>query len=79
MPTVLRVSTGTGYLSAAFALMVGESGRTVGVEHIPELVQQSLVDVRRSKAAHLLASGCLSLHAGGEFLFVSFHLNLLKY
>ncbi|KAF8378189.1 hypothetical protein HHK36_029526 [Tetracentron sinense] len=30
--------TGTGYLSACFALMVGPKGRAVGVERIPKLV-----------------------------------------
>ncbi|CAM6112320.1 unnamed protein product [Calypogeia fissa] len=60
----LDVGSGTGYLTAAFALMVGKEGRAVGVEHIPELVQQSLVDIQRSKAAEFLASGSLSVHVG---------------
>ncbi|KAJ7556368.1 hypothetical protein O6H91_05G079800 [Diphasiastrum complanatum] len=58
----LDVGSGTGYLTAAFALMVGEQGYAVGVEHIPELVQQSIENVKRSKAAPLLESGHLSLH-----------------
>ncbi|KAL2346976.1 hypothetical protein Fmac_000976 [Flemingia macrophylla] len=32
----LDVGSGTGYLTACFAMMVGPRGRAVGVEHIPE-------------------------------------------
>lgn len=56
---------GSGYLTAIFALLVEETGRAVGVEHIPELTEQSIENVKKSKAAHLLASGSLSLHTGG--------------
>lgn len=56
---------GTGYLTACFALMVGPEGRTVGVEHIPELVSSSLENIQKSAAAPLLKDGSLSVHAGG--------------
>jgi len=58
---------GSGYLTAIFALLVGETGRAVGVEHIPELTETSIENVKKSKAAHLLASGSLSLHTGGQY------------
>ncbi|KAJ7569665.1 hypothetical protein O6H91_01G088000 [Diphasiastrum complanatum] len=58
----LDIGSGTGYLTAAFALMVGEHGRVVGVEHIAELVNQSLENIKCSEAAPLLESGCLSFH-----------------
>lgn len=60
----LDVGSGTGYLTAAFGLMVGEQGRAVGVEHIPQLVEQSIKNVKASKAAGLLETGQLSLHVG---------------
>ncbi|XP_002969866.2 protein-L-isoaspartate O-methyltransferase [Selaginella moellendorffii] len=60
----LDVGSGTGYLTAAFALLVGDQGRAAGVEHIPELVEQSIKNVRRSPAASLLEPGVLSLHVG---------------
>lgn len=60
----LDIGSGSGYLTAIFALMVGESGHAVGVEHIPELTEKSIENVKKSKAAHLLASGSLSLHTG---------------
>lgn len=54
-------------MTAIFALLVGETGRAVGVEHIPELTEKSIENVKKSKGAHLLASGSLSLHTGGQF------------
>lgn len=60
----LDVGSGTGYLTACFAMMVGPQGRAVGVEHIPELVASSVSNVEKSAAAPLLKEGALSLHVG---------------
>lgn len=60
----LDIGSGSGYLTAIFALLVGETGHAIGVEHIPELTEKSIENVKKSKAAHLLASGSLSLHTG---------------
>ncbi|KAB1217272.1 Protein-L-isoaspartate O-methyltransferase [Morella rubra] len=60
----LDVGSGTGYLTACFALMVGPQGRAVGVEHIPELVSSSIENIQKSAAAALLREGSLSVHAG---------------
>lgn len=60
----LDVGSGTGYLTACFALMVGPQGRAVGVEHIPELVSSSLENIQKSAAAPLLKDGSLSVHVG---------------
>ncbi|KAH7301238.1 hypothetical protein KP509_23G017200 [Ceratopteris richardii] len=60
---VLDVGSGSGYLTAVFALMVGENGRAVGVEHIPELVERSIQSIKKGNAAHLLETGRLSVHA----------------
>ncbi|KAJ2459491.1 hypothetical protein GGF42_001432 [Coemansia sp. RSA 2424] len=43
---VLDVGSGSGYLTACMAEMVGDSGHVVGIEHIPELTNQSLVALR---------------------------------
>ncbi|KAG6587436.1 Protein-L-isoaspartate O-methyltransferase 1, partial [Cucurbita argyrosperma subsp. sororia] len=58
----LDVGSGTGYLTACFALMIGPEGRAVGVEHIPELVASSIENINKSAAAPLLKEGSLSLH-----------------
>eukprot|EP00249_Psilotum_nudum_P013793 c24514_g1_i2 orf=238-1065(+) len=56
----LDIGSGTGYLTACFAFMVGQEGYAVGVEHIPELVQQAIQNVKRTSVAYLLESGYLS-------------------
>lgn len=61
-------------MTAIFALLVGETGRAVGVEHIPELTEKSIENVKKSKAAHLLASGSLSLHTGGQYGLYCFYM-----
>jgi len=58
----LDIGSGTGYLTACFAMMVGSQGRVVGVEHIPELVTSSIVNIKKSAAMELLAAGTLSMH-----------------
>ncbi|XP_066331126.1 protein-L-isoaspartate O-methyltransferase-like isoform X4 [Miscanthus floridulus] len=58
----LDVGSGTGYLTACFALMVGPEGRAVGVEHIPELVATSIENIKKSAAAPQLNDGSLSIH-----------------
>ncbi|XP_065874378.1 protein-L-isoaspartate O-methyltransferase 1-like isoform X1 [Euphorbia lathyris] len=60
----LDVGSGTGYLTACFAVMVGREGRVIGVEHIPELVTSSIKNIERSAAAPLLKEGSLSVHVG---------------
>nr|AFK40438.1 unknown [Lotus japonicus] len=58
----LDVGSGTGYLTACFALMVGPQGRTIGVEHIPELVSFSIQNIEKSAAAPQLKDGSLSVY-----------------
>ncbi|EPS62974.1 hypothetical protein M569_11812 [Genlisea aurea] len=60
----LDIGSGTGYLTACFAVMVGREGRVVGVEHIPELVHSSVKNVNESAAADLLKEGSLTLNSG---------------
>ncbi|XP_025105229.1 protein-L-isoaspartate(D-aspartate) O-methyltransferase-like isoform X2 [Pomacea canaliculata] len=63
--TALDVGSGSGYLTACMALMVGESGKAVGVEHIEELVNESMANVKKSRAtAQLLERGQLKFVAG---------------
>uniref|UniRef100_A0A0B6ZZQ4 Protein-L-isoaspartate O-methyltransferase n=1 Tax=Arion vulgaris TaxID=1028688 RepID=A0A0B6ZZQ4_9EUPU len=37
----LDVGSGSGYLTACMAIMVGKTGKAVGIDHIPELVEES--------------------------------------
>lgn len=60
---ILDVGSGSGYLAACFAKLVGPRGKTVGVEHIEELVDLSIRNVRKNNA-DLLDSGRLQLVVG---------------
>ncbi|XP_063222417.1 protein-L-isoaspartate(D-aspartate) O-methyltransferase isoform X4 [Bacillus rossius redtenbacheri] len=59
----LDVGSGSGYLTVCMALMVGETGRAVGIDHIPELVNFSRANVMKDHA-HLLESGRVKLVVG---------------
>lgn len=65
---VLDIGSGSGYLTAVMAHMVtrgGAAGRAVGVDHIPQLVDQAVRNVgREPQAARLVQSGSLLLEVG---------------
>ncbi|RWW47925.1 hypothetical protein BHE74_00046050 [Ensete ventricosum] len=46
-------------------MMVGPEGRTVGVEHIAELVDFSINNIKNSAASSFLKEGSLSVHIAG--------------
>ena len=43
----LDVGSGSGYLTACMALMVGETGVAVGIDHIPDLVELSRANLQK--------------------------------
>ncbi|KAJ8353591.1 hypothetical protein SKAU_G00211580 [Synaphobranchus kaupii] len=61
--SALDVGSGSGYLTACFARMVGPTGRVVGIEHIEELVQESLQNIRTDNP-DLLTSGRIKVVVG---------------
>ena len=44
---VLDVGSGSGYISAVLHHMVGPSGKVVGIEHIPELLNWSVENMEK--------------------------------
>lgn len=42
----LDVGSGSGYLTACMAIMLGENGRVVGIEHIPDLVTLATKNIK---------------------------------
>lgn len=52
----LDVGSGSGYLSACMAFMVGLRGRVIGIEHIPELIEISIRNVREDNPHFLKES-----------------------
>jgi protein-L-isoaspartate(D-aspartate) O-methyltransferase len=61
--TALDIGSGSGYLTACMAIMVGPTGRVVGIEHIPDLVELSKKNIAKGHK-ELLTSGRLKLIAG---------------
>ena len=60
---VLDVGSGSGYLTAAMALMVRPDGKVIGIEKHPELAEFSQRHMRQSMP-ELLDSGLVELRAG---------------
>lgn len=59
----LDVGSGSGYLTACFALMVGPSGRVVGIDHVQQLVDFSEENIRKNHDS-LIDSGNIKLVVG---------------
>eukprot|EP00929_Paragymnodinium_shiwhaense_P022903 TRINITY_DN14488_c0_g1_i1.p1 TRINITY_DN14488_c0_g1~~TRINITY_DN14488_c0_g1_i1.p1 ORF type:complete len:308 (-),score=49.08 TRINITY_DN14488_c0_g1_i1:287-1210(-) len=60
----LDVGSGSGYLTACMAEMVGAPGRVVGVECVPELVPWSEGNLRRDGKGPLLENGRIKVSVG---------------
>jgi protein-L-isoaspartate(D-aspartate) O-methyltransferase len=64
----LDVGSGSGYLTACMAHMVGIHGLVIGVEHIPELVEISINNVQKDHP-EFLQNGCIKF-LGIQYLIV---------
>lgn len=61
---VLDVGSGSGYLVAVFAHLVGPSGKVVGIEHVPELVEWSEKNLRKDGFGKSLDDKSIEMIAG---------------
>ncbi|XP_064846931.1 protein-L-isoaspartate(D-aspartate) O-methyltransferase-like isoform X1 [Oncorhynchus masou masou] len=59
----LDVGSGSGILSACFARMVGPKGKVIGIDHIKELVDDSITNVKKDDPG-LITSGRIQLIVG---------------
>jgi len=59
----LDVGSGTGYLTACMAIMLGKTGKAVGIEHFPELLEDSIENIKKGNA-DLLESKRVILQVG---------------
>ena len=50
----LDVGSGSGYLTACMGILVGETGKAVGIDHIPELVEESIKHIKKDKLTRTL-------------------------
>uniref|UniRef100_A0A914CMD3 Protein-L-isoaspartate O-methyltransferase n=1 Tax=Acrobeloides nanus TaxID=290746 RepID=A0A914CMD3_9BILA len=60
---ILDVGSSSGYLVACFAKMIGPKGKVVGIEHIPQLVQLSINNLKKNHAT-LLENGVVKIIEG---------------
>ena len=64
---VLDIGTGSGYLVSCIASMVGPKAKVIGIDHIPQLVVQSIATIDKHYS-YLRSSGVLKLYASdGRF------------
>ncbi|XP_041988583.1 protein-L-isoaspartate(D-aspartate) O-methyltransferase [Aricia agestis] len=59
----LDVGSGSGYLTACMAIMLGQAGRVIGIEHIPELVSLATKNINQD-IPELLSSERIKLVVG---------------
>jgi len=60
---VLDVGCGSGYLCVIFSHMMNDTGLVVGIEHIRELAELSVVNISKSYK-HLLEKGIVKIFEG---------------
>ena len=61
---VLDVGSGSGYLLAVLHQLVSPSGKVVGIDHIPELVEWSKGNLRRDGLGEVMDGGEVVVIAG---------------
>jgi protein-L-isoaspartate(D-aspartate) O-methyltransferase len=61
--SALDVGSGSGYLAACMAEMVGPTGKVIGIDHISELVEMSRRNIEKDKP-EFLRDGRLKLFTG---------------
>ncbi|XP_013401870.1 protein-L-isoaspartate(D-aspartate) O-methyltransferase isoform X2 [Lingula anatina] len=63
--SALDVGSGSGILTTLMAIMVGEEGHVVGIDHIDELVKDSITNIRKNPAhGAMLDSGRIKMVVG---------------
>lgn len=62
-PRVLDVGSGSGYLTACFAHLAGPNGKAVGIEHMKDLADKSIINIRKNHA-DMLDTGRIKIVTG---------------
>ncbi len=60
---MLDVGSGSGYLTACMARLVRPGGKAIGIDHIQELVDKSITNIKKNNK-ELLDDGSLEIHTG---------------
>ena len=61
-----KLFSGSGYLTACMAEMVGENGKVVGIDHIPQLTEMSQENIRKGNSNLLDSSRILLVTGDGR-------------
>jgi len=61
---VLDIGSGSGYLSAVLHHLVGPSGKVIGIEHIPELVDWSVQNLNKDGLGGALEARQIEIFSG---------------
>lgn len=62
--TVLDIGSGSGYLVGVLHKLVSPGGKVVGIEHIPELVEWSLQNLRKDGHGEAIERGEIIVMVG---------------
>jgi protein-L-isoaspartate(D-aspartate) O-methyltransferase len=60
----LDVGSGSGYLAAVLHHLVSPGGKVVGIEHIPQLVDESIANLKRDGLSNALEKGEVVILSG---------------
>ncbi|KAG9294128.1 hypothetical protein G9A89_021487 [Geosiphon pyriformis] len=63
---VLDVGSGSGYLTACLAHMVGPTGKAIGVDHIPQLVKHAEKNVKKDHPEFLESNRIIFIEGDGR-------------
>lgn len=71
----LDIGSGSGYLTTCMAIMLGENGKAVGIDHIPELVEKSIQNVRKDNPQLLNSQRVIFEGKSFRYIFIKFPSN----
>lgn len=60
----MDVGSGSGYLAAVLHHLVSPGGKVVGIDHIPQLVDQSIVNLKNDGLGNALETGEVVIVSG---------------
>ena len=60
----MDVGSGSGYLAAVFHHLVSPGGKVVGIDHIPQLLDESIANLKKDGLGGALETGELVILSG---------------
>ena len=60
----MDVGSGSGYLAAVLHHLVSPGGKVVGIDHIPQLVDMSIGNLKKDGLSHALETGEVVIVSG---------------